>query len=276
MVYLVDKYIIQEIMLQDFYKVIVDFSMSLIGAIVVLIVGLFVIKHVMKLIEKLLDKSKLDATLKPFLRSTINILLKVFLFIVVVGIVGIETGSIIAVLGAASLAVGLAFQGTLANLASGIILILMKPLRAGDFIEVSGKIGTVIGIEFFSTKLLTLDNKVVFIPNSTVLNSDLTNYSMKETRRVDQMYGVGYESDIDTVKRVIREEIDAIPQSLQNPEPFVAVAEHGDSSVNFVVRVWTKSEDYWTVHFALLENIKKRFDKENINIPYPTFDINQK
>ncbi len=263
-------------MLQDFYRVVVDFSMSLLGAIIVLIVGLFVIKHIMKIVAKLLDKSKMDATLKPFLQSTIGILLKVFLFIVVVGIVGIETGSIIAVLGAASLAIGLAFQGTLANLASGIILILIKPLRAGDFIEVSGKIGTVQAVQFFSTKLLTLDNKVVFIPNSTVLNSDLTNYSMMDTRRVDQVYGVGYESDIDTVKRVLREEIDAVPQSLQSPEPFVALAEHADSSINFVIRVWCKAEDYWTVHFALLENIKKRFDKENINIPYPTFDINQK
>ncbi len=263
-------------MLQDFYRIAVDFSMSLVGAIVVLLVGLFVIKHFMKVVEKLLEKSKLDATLKPFLQSTINILLKLFLFIVVVGIVGIETGSLVAVLGAASLAIGLAFQGTLANLASGIILILIKPLRAGDFIEVSGKIGTVQAVQFFATKLLTLDNKVVFIPNTTVLNSDLTNYSMMETRRVDQMYGVGYESDIDTVKKVLREEIDAIPQTLQSPEPFVALAEHADSSINFVIRVWCKTEDYWTVHFALLENIKKRFDKENINIPYPTFDINQK
>ncbi len=263
-------------MLQDFYRVIVDFSMSLLGAIIVLIVGLFVIKHVMKLVTKFIEESKMDVMLKPFLQSTISILLKVFLFIIVVGIVGIETGSIIAVLGAASLAIGLAFQGTLANLASGIILIIIKPLRAGDFIEVIGKVGTVEAVQFFATKLVTLDNKIIFIPNSTVLNSDLTNYSMMETRRVDQMYGVGYESDIDAVKKVIREEIDAIPQSLQNPEPFVALAEHADSSINFVVRVWCKAEDYWTVHFALLENIKKRFDKENINIPYPTFDINQK
>ncbi len=259
--------------MKEFYSLMVDFSMSLLAAIIVLLIGLFVIKHVMKLVDKGLEKSKLDDTLKPFLSSIIGILLKIFLFIIVVGIVGIETGSIIAVIGAATFAIALAFQGTLANLASGIILIIMKPLRVGDFIEVSGQIGTVKAVEFFSTKLITLDNKVVFIPNTTVLNSDLTNYSMMDTRRVDQVYGVDYDSDIDTVKRVLREEIEAIPEALSTPEPFVALAEHADSSINFVIRVWTNSADYWTVHFALLENIKKRFDKENINIPYPVIDL---
>ncbi len=255
------------------YDKLVNVSLIIVKALLLLIIGLIVIKYIMKGVDKWLKKSKMDETLKPFLHSTISVALKVFLILAVIGVLGVETTSVVAVLGGASLAIGLAFQGALSNLAAGVILLLIKPLRAGDYIEVLGKTGTVTAVQFFSTKLLTLDNKVVFIPNSKVLGSELTNFSMMDKRRVDQVYGVDYDSDIDTVKRVLREEIDALPKALKTPEPFVALAEHGDSSVNYVIRVWTETADYWDVHFALLENIKKRFDKENINIPYPVIDL---
>ncbi len=259
--------------MEQYYDKAIELSIDLAAALLILIVGLIVIKYLLRFLTKLIGKSKMDPTVKPFLISTISIVLKILLIVAVVNQAGIGTSSVVAIIGASSLAIGLAFQGALSNLASGLILLFIKPIRVGDFVEVIGKTGTVTAIQFFATELLTVDNKVVFIPNSKVLGSELTNYSMMEKRRVDQVYGVDYDSDIDAVKRILREEIDALPEVLQDPEPFVALAEHADSSINFVTRVWVKTPDYWTVHFALLENVKKRFDKENINIPYPVIDL---
>ncbi len=256
-----------------FFDKLIDISMNLVIALLILIIGLIIIKYVMKGVSKWLEHSKMDETVKPFMSSTISVILKILLVIVVVRKAGVETSSVVAMLGAASLAIGLAFQGALSNLASGLILLLIKPIRVGDFVEVIGKTGTVTAIQFFATRILTVDNKVVFIPNSKVLGSELTNFSMMDRRRVDQVFGVDYDSDIDTVKRILKEEIDALPQVLKDPEPFIALSEHADSSINFVTRVWVNTPDYWDVYFALLENVKKRFDKENINIPYPVIDL---
>lgn len=243
------------------------------SALLILLIGLWVIKKITKYAERMINKSKLDNTLKPFFVSLINSALKVLLAVSVIIKLGVDGSSLIAVIGAASLAIGLALQGSLSNLAGGILLLIFRPIRVGDFVDIAGKSGTVESIQLFATRLITLDNKVIFIPNAKVSNSDLLNYSLMSTRRVDQFYGVDYNNDIDLVKRVLREEIDKIPEAMQAPEPFVALNEHADSALIFAIRVWVKSEDYWTVHFGLLENIKKRFDEENINIPFPVVDV---
>lgn len=260
-------------MLKQLHKNFVDFSVNFVLAILVLSIGLFAIRYLDRFIKSRIGKSHIDKTLKPFLYTTIVVALKILLIVIVVRIIGIENGSIVAVLGGASLAIGLAFQGTLANLASGIILLFMKPLRAGDYVEILGKEGIVEGIHFFFTELTTVDNKVVFVPNARILNNELTNYSIKSTRRIEQVYSVDYASDIDFVKRILFEEIRAIPYIMKEPEPLVALSECAESSMNFVVRVWVKSEHYWVVHFALLDLVKKRLDKENISIPFPIIDL---
>lgn len=260
-------------MLKDLSNYLVNFSMRTVYALVVLVVGLFAVKHLSRFLKSLLEKSKIDKTLKPFLYSTISIGLKVLLVAIVVRIIGVKEGSIIAVLGAASLSIGLAFQGTLANIASGIILLITKPLRAGDYVEVSGKEGTVEAVHLFSTKLITMDNKVIFVPSHNILTSELTNYTMMETRRVELIFGVDYASDIDKVKSVLLEEAAAIPEVLKNPEPFAGLSAHAESSLKFVLRVWVSGQDYWKVYFVLMENVKKRFDQEKISIPFPVIDL---
>lgn len=246
---------------------------SLISAAILLYVGFWVIKRVNEVVKKLLKSRNFDPTIAKFIESIISILLKVFLIVAAIDMVGIDTTGFIAVLGGISLAVGLAFQGALSNLAGGLLLIFFKPIKVGDFVDISGQKGTVDSIQILSTKLITVDNKVIFIPNGKVTNSDLVNYSALSTRRIDQFYSVDYKSNIETVKKILNEEISKQDAALKTPEPFVALNEHGDSALIFAIRVWVKSEDYWTVHFSLLENIKKRFDEEKINIPYPVVDV---
>lgn len=245
-------------------------------AIITLIIGFIVIKWITKFVEKQMKKTHLDETLKPFIVSIINAVLKVLLAISVIRILGVDTTSFVAVIAAAGFAIGLAFQGTLSNFAGGILLLALRPFKVGDYIDANGYSGTVEAIQILYTHLKTPDNKLIYIPNGSLSNASIVNYSVKDTRRVDLKFGVGYENDIITVQKVINDVIMKHNLILPEPEPFVRLSEHGDSALVFTVRVWVKAQDYWTVHFDLIESIKNRFDEENISIPYPHMDVNLK
>ena len=195
------------------------------------------------------------------------------LIVSVIGQLGVETTSFIAVLGAAGLAVGLALQGTLQNFAGGVIILLLKPFKVGDFVDVGGHMGTVKEIQIFTTIMVTPDNKVIIIPNGGLANASMTNFSAMPTRRVDFSFGIGYGDDFEKAKSLIKGLIDADSRILKDPEPFVRVGELADSSVNITTRVWVNSADYWAVHFDMIENVKKTFDKEGVSIPYPQMDV---
>ena len=260
-------------MLQKAGELVVTYVPLVVGALIVLVVGLFFIKHLTKLIRAALNKSKMDPSLKPFIVSLSSTVMKVLLIISVLGMVQIEMTSFVAIIGASSLAIGLAFQGALANLAGGVLLLTLRPFKVGDFIDAAGYQGSVEAIHIFNTQLVTPDNKVISIPNGSLSNTSVVNYNIKPTRRVDLSFGVGYEQDIDKVYSVLNEIYQEHDLIHKEPEPFVKVLEHGDSAVVFVVRVWTETSNYWSVHFDLLESVKKRFDREGISIPYPQMDV---
>ncbi|RXQ94383.1 mechanosensitive ion channel [Ancylomarina salipaludis] len=251
----------------------VDYGPKLLGAIAVLIIGGWVIKGLTRAFCRMMDKSKVDDSLKPFLKGLVGMLLKALLFISVLGMLGIEMTSFIAILGAAGLAVGMALSGTLQNFAGGVIILIFKPFKIGDFIEAQGYLGTVKEIQIFNTIVTTPDNKTIIIPNGGLSTSSLTNYSAEEKRRVDWTFGVAYGDDVDKAKEVIRKLCEADPRILKDPEVFVAVSALADSSVNFAVRAWVKAPDYWGVFFDLNENVYKTFGKEGLNIPFPQMDL---
>ena len=257
----------------DYISLAMPIVKSIVFAIVVLIVGSLIIKWITKAANRFFDKRNMDATLKVFLKKLINVALKVFLIIAIISILGIDTTSFVAILAAAGLAIGLAFQGSLSNFAGGVLILVTKPFKIGDFIETNGFSGTVEAIQILYTDLLTLDNKVIRIPNGTLSNTSIVNFSEKDTRRVDLTFGVGYEADSEKVIRVLSGIVAEHPLTLQEPEPFVRMSEHGDSAVIYTVRVWAKASDYWTVYFDIIENVKKRFDEENLSIPYPQMDV---
>ena len=254
-----------------------DWAMSngvkiLIG-LIILGVGWKVIKKLMKIFNSFSSRKEIDSTLHSFLGAFLELALKALLIICVLGYVGFEITGLAALLASAGFALGLALQGSLSNFAGGVIILVMRPFQIGDFIESSSHSGTVEKIELFYTHLITPDNKAIMIPNGALSNSTIVNYSSKDTRRVDLVFGVGYEDDILHVKRVLSNIIDSCDLILKNPEPFINICEHGDSSVNIAVRVWTKTSDYWNVYFYLIEQAKIKFDEENINIPYPQMDL---
>ncbi len=242
-------------------------------AIVVLIVGWWLIGKVVNMAVSSMENKDVDVTLRRFLSSMIGIGLKALLIISVASMVGIATTSFVAVLGAAGLAVGLALQGSLSNFAGGVLLILFKPYKVGDFIETQGHAGVVQSIQIFSTVMKTGDNKTIIIPNGPVSNGSITNYSTEATRRVDMSFGIGYNDDIDSAKEALEEIIAADERILKDKARLIVVAELADSSVNFTVRVWVNSADYWGVFFAMQETVKKTFDAKNISIPYPQQDV---
>ncbi len=250
-----------------------EYGIRIIGAIAIFIIGKWVAKKLSGLIRRLMDRGEIDPTLSAFIASIIDILLMVVVVLAAIKNLGIDTTSFIAILGAAGLAVGLALQGTLGNIGSGVILILFRPFEVGNFISVGGESGTVEAITLFNTTLLTPDNKVILIPNSTVASGNITNFSKKEERRVDFIFGIGYDDDLKLAKQTLQDIIDADTRILKSPESFIGVGELGDSSVNFTVRVWVKGADYWGVHFDTTEKVKLIFDEKNISIPYPQMDI---
>lgn len=254
-------------------EIVVAYGPKLLGAIVVWIIGSWIIKQLLKLFSKSLDKGKTDQSLKPFLSSIVGAILRVMLVISVLGMLGIEMTSFIAILGAAGLAVGMALSGTLQNFAGGVMILLFKPFKVGDVIDATGYIGSVSEIQIFNTILKTPDNKTIIIPNGGLSTSSMTNYSTEPRRRVDWTVGIGYNDDVDKAKATIKELCDNDSRILKDPEVFIAVSELADSSVNFAVRAWVEAADYWGVFFDMNENILKTFNEKGINIPYPQMDI---
>ena len=262
-----------ENIIKEIQLVATSYGMKIIGAIFTIIIGIWIAKLLSKTLGKVLKKKNVDATLTKFLISVVKIGLIAFVFISAASQVGIETASFVAVIGAAGLAIGFALQGSLSNLAAGVMLIIFKPIKVGDFIEGGGGSGSVESVGIFVTTLLTPDNKVIYIPNSTLTGGNITNYSAKDTRRVDMVFGIGYEDDIDKAKSAIKSVLENDSRILKDPAPQIALSELGDSSVNFNVRPWVNKADYWGVYFDVHEKIKKRFDEEKISIPFPQRDV---
>lgn len=252
----------------------IEYGLNLALAILTLVVGMFIINSFVRFLKKTMNKRGVDPSLVPFTSSLVGTLLKVMLLVSVASMVGIETTSFIAVLGAAGLAVGLALQGSLANFAGGVLILLFKPFKVGDVIETQGFTGVVQSIQIFNTIMNTFDNKKIIIPNGAVSSGPITNYSAEEFRRVDMEFGIGYDDDIKKSKDILSKLIAADNRILQEPaKPFIALKELGESSVNFTVRVWAKAEDYWGIFFDMQENVKLTFDKEGISIPFPQRDV---
>lgn len=246
---------------------------GLLLALVILIVGLRVIKYLQKLIQKACEKSKLDPALQTFLSSLGGWVLKIILIVMVAGMVGIETASLVVVVGAAGLAIGLALQGTLANFAGGILVMLFKPYGIGDLIEAQGETGFVRAIRIFNTILETPDSKTVIIPNGAIMNGNITNYSENGLIRVDLVVGIAYEADIDKAIKILMGVCESHPKALKDPAPFVDVLELGDSSVNLCVRPHCHPDDYWDVYMTTLRKCKQALDAAGIGIPFPQRDV---
>jgi len=253
-----------------------DLGIQLIIAILLLLIGFKIIKLIEKSLKKENKFTKLDKSVKSFMISIISITLKALLFVIAASIVGIPTTSFITIIGSCGVAIGLALQGGLSNLAGGLMILIFKPFKVGDYIESNGKEGTVKSITMFYTSLVTVDNKVVQIPNGTLSNNTIVNYSANNERRLDLEFNVSYDSKIDKVKKVINDVIDSSNLILKDKEKIVRLMKHSESSLTFAVKVWVKKEDYWNTMFELLENIKEAFDKNKIEIPYPQLDIHQK
>ena len=250
-----------------------DFGLRLFYAVLIIFVGRWVVKLLLKIIKSALEKTTVEETVRIFIANLLNTLLMVIIFIAAINQLGIETTSIIAMLGAAGLAIGLALQGSLANFAAGILIVMFRPYKVGDYIEAGSSGGTVLDIQIFSTVLKTPDNKVVVVPNATIMDSSIINYTGQETRRVDIIASCGYDDDIDKVKDILKNILDQDERILEEPEPRIAVSELADNSINFIVRPWVKSSDVLSVKYSILEQIKKRFDAEEISIPYPQRDV---
>ncbi len=250
-----------------------EYGLKIIAAILVLIVGFWIIGMVMRGIAKAMQRQNVDPSLSPFIKSVTSVALKAMLFISVAGMMGIEMTSFIAILGAAGLAVGMALSGTLQNFAGGVMILLFKPFKVGDYIDAQGYSGTVNQIQIFNTVLKTPDNKTIIIPNGGLSTSSMTNYSTESRRRVDWTVGIAYGDDTDKAKALMRKLLDEDERILKDPEAFIALSALADSSVNFTVRAWVNASDYWPVFFQFNENVYKTFNKEGINIPFPQMDV---
>ncbi len=254
----------------------IDLLLQLLLAIVIWIVGSYLIKTFKKVIIKSMEKKGVDPSLKSFLGSLITAVLYVMLVIITISTIGVQTSSLVAVLGAAGLAIGLALQGSLSNFAGGVLIIIFRPFNVGDFIEMGSMSGTVKEIQIFQTFLDTPDNKRVVIPNGQLSNNSLINYTRTPTRRIDMKFSVGYNSDIKLVRNLIEEIINKNGFVLKDHEILVRLETLSDSSMIFVVKVWALNENYWDVYYDITENIKNNFDKNGIEIPYPKMDVNIK
>ncbi len=249
------------------------YGVRVLGSIAIFLVGKWIAELITKTIRRLMDKAKVDPTLVTFLGNFSYALLITFVIIAALSNLGVNTTSFIAVLGAAGLAVGLALQGSLSNFGAGVLLILLGHFKVGDYVEAGGAAGTVEDLRIFNTVLRTPDNRVIIVPNSTIIGGNIINYSAKDTRRIEIKVGVSYEDDIRAVKEELQRIIQEDERLLRDPAPLVAVSELADSSVNFVIRPWVKAADYWDVYFGLIEKIKLRFDEKGFTIPYPQQDI---
>ncbi|AUP78873.1 mechanosensitive ion channel family protein [Flavivirga eckloniae] len=246
-----------------------NYGIKVIGAILIWIIGSWIIKRINKMIGKVMNKANYDKSLQKFLLNLIGWMLKILLFLAILSQLGIETTSFAAILAAAGLAVGMALQGSLGNFAGGVLIMIFKPIKIGDLIEAQGELGVVKEIEIFTTKITTPTNKEVIIPNGALSNGNITNYSTEGKLRVDLTVGVSYDADIKQTKEVLLNVLTSNPQVLQDPAPGVNVSELADSSVNFAVRPWSTVDNYWDVYFGTLEKCKEALDAAGIEIPYP-------
>ncbi|MCH7964562.1 MAG: mechanosensitive ion channel [Bacteroidetes bacterium] len=247
--------------IKELQSLVAAYGLKVFGAIATLVIGVLIAKWLAKIAGKVLDKRNVDPTLTKFATGIVKIGLTTFVIISAISQIGIETTSFIAVIGAAGLAIGFALQGSLSNFASGVMLIIFKPIKVGDYIEGGGAAGSVESIGIFVTTLVTPDNKVVYIPNSTLMGSNIVNYSVKDTRRVDMVFSIGNGDDIDKAKNVIKSVFDNDSRILKDPTPQIVVSELSGSSVKFIVRPWVNRADYWGVYFDVTEQIKKKLDK---------------
>jgi len=251
----------------------IDLGIKVATALAIFLIGKFLIGILVRGISRVMQKQGVDKTLETFVCNLVRVSLMVVVVIAAIGAIGIQTTSFIAIFGAAGLAVGLALQGSLSNFASGVLIVLFRPYRVGDFIEAAGIAGSVEQVQILTTILKTGDNKQIIVPNSQIMDSIITNYSANPTRRVDMVVGVSYDDDLDKVRKTIEDLIAAEDRILAEPAPTIAVSALADSSVNFVVRPWVNAADYWGVMFDMTEAIKKRFDKEGISFPFPQQDV---
>ncbi len=258
---------------QKVVELLAVYGMKVIAALVILVIGRFVAIGIRRVIIKVMEKQKVDDMLVSFVSSIAYIVLMAFIIVAALDRLGIQTTSFIAILGAAGLAIGLALQGSLANFASGVLMIIFKPFKCGDFIEGGGTSGIVEGISIFTTEMRTGDNKKIIVPNGKIMSDNIINYSAKDTRRIDMTVGVSYNDDLDKVKRVLEDLLASDERILNDPAPTIGVSELGDSSINFVVRPWVNSADYWAVMFDTNKAIKQKFDAEGISIPFPQQDV---
>ncbi len=252
---------------------VVTLGKNIVVALVIFFVGRIAISLVVRGLRKLMQKQEVDKTLETFVCNLVRIALMIVVIIAAISALGIETTSFIAIFGAAGLAIGLALQGSLSNFAAGVLIVLFRPYRVGNYVEAAGVSGTIEQVQILTTILVTPDNKQIVVPNSQIMNSIITNYSAKDTRRVDMVVGVSYNDDLDKVRKTLEELVAADERILADPACKIAVSQLADSSVNFVVRPWVKAADYWDVTFDLTEAIKKRFDQEGISMPFPQQDV---
>ena len=262
--------------LQKIYEYLATYWLQVVAAIIILVVGRWIAKLISKLIAKAMKRAKVDETLTSFVEHLSYIAMLAFVVIAAINKLGVDTASFAVVVGAAGLAIGFALQGSLANFAAGVMLIIFKPLKVGDFVEIAGKKGTVREIQIFNTIINSPDNVRIIVPNGQVTGSNIMNYTVNGTRRVDLVVGVSYDDDLKKAKKVIEQVIASDSRILSDPLTTIAVSELGDSSVNFVVRPWVKATDYWDVYFNFTENVKIALDKNGITIPYPQRDVHMK
>ncbi len=262
-----------EVVAEEMVTILTTYGLDVVGAIIILIVGNIISKSVPKTVSKVLTKRNVDLTVVNFLGNLTRTFILIITVLLVLAQFGIQTASLIAVLGAAGLAIGLALQGTLSNVAGGVMLLFFRPMKIGDFVEVAGHAGTVKAVNLFTTEMATGDNVQIILPNASVWGSAIKNFSFHSTRRVDLVMGIGYEDDMDKAREIMLSLIEADERSLKDPAPMVVVSELADSSVNFTVRIWCNAGDYWPLKFDMTKKMKEAFDKDGISIPYPQRDV---
>ena len=257
-------------------ELLLSYAVNIVAAIAIVIIGMIVARIVSNTVNRLMVARKIDATVADFLSALVRYGIIAFTLIAALGRVGVQTASVIAVLGAAGLAVGLALQGSLSNLAAGVLLVMFRPFRAGEYVDLGGVAGTVLNVQIFSTTMRTVDGKIVVIPNGKIIAGNIINFSREPVRRNEFIIGVAYDSDIDQVKKSLTDIIQSEERILKDREMTVRLNELGASSINFVVRVWSNSSDLQSVYWDVLERIKREFDANGISFPYPQMDVNFK
>lgn len=251
----------------------IQYAVNIVTAIVILLIGSIVARVISNALNRVIKLRGIDATIADFLSAMVRYVLLAFTFIAVLGRIGVQTSSVIAVLGAAGLAVALALQGSLSNFAAGVLLVIFRPLRVGEYVDLGGVVGTVNQVHIFTTTLRTTDNKTIVVPNGKIIAGNIINYSREPERRVDIEVGVGYNADIDLVKKVLGDVIAADNRIMHDKGVTVRLKEMAPSSLNFVTRSWTANAEYWSVYFDLMENFKRALDANNIGIPFPQMDV---